>query len=114
MRDWNSRADRQTAKEIFWKELIKPENYDIRNDCISSSKHARQKFAELGEFYLEENKPQDADPNLASIPKDVEFRVFPEEVEARENMVLLVLRSPDAQHEAEDPDRVWMCTYFPY
>jgi len=114
MRNWNSRKDRQKAREIFRDALRAPENAAVQEDCVNSSELARENFARICEFYLEESKPSDADANIAPIPKDVEFRVFPEDVAKREKMVVLVVRDPAAQPEKTDSKQIWMCTYFPY
>ncbi len=110
--DWNSRADRRAAKKKFWDELLR--NKDLADKCINDSDEARRTFAQLGDFYLEEAMPANADPSKAPIGKDVEFRVFPKDVAARDKLVVLVLRTPGEQFEPPDPDGVWACTYDPY
>jgi hypothetical protein len=115
MRDWTSRKDCQDGKTEFWQKLLDPHNSGIKNECINDKAKARVHFARLANFQLEE----DPSANKATaIPKDVEFRVFDDDVKTRRKLVTIVLRNRPPgtpfEQETQDHEQVWMCTYFPY
>ena len=117
MNSWTSYEARQNAKKVFWEKLRSPEHQGpgkLRERCLRSSQAARLEFARCGEFYLEEQQRPERDRELAPIPLDTEFRVFPEDVAARDKLVVLVLRETAAGDEPSDPEQIWQCTYFPY
>ena len=117
MNSWNSYEARQKAKRAFWEMLNKSENQgagSLRERCINDPQTARAEFARCGEFYLEEQDRPEQDRDLAPIPRDTEFRVFPEDLRAREKLVVLVLREDLSGAESSDPEQIWQCTYYPY
>jgi hypothetical protein len=117
MNSWQSYEARQKAKQAFWEKLNKPENRGpggLRERCINHPQIARVEFARCGEFYLAEHDRPERDRGLAPIPVDTEFRVFPEDLRAREKLVVLVLREDPSGSEPTDPQQIWHCTYYPY
>jgi hypothetical protein len=117
MNSWNSYEARQNAKMAFRDKLNQPENQGpggLRERCIRHPQVARVEFARVGGFYLEEQLRPEQDRGLVPIPLDTEFRVFPEEIPAREKLVVLVLRENTTGDEPSDPAQIWQCTYNPY
>lgn len=127
MRDWISDTDRSAGTKYFWEEIMKPKNKSKRDACVKDPKQARKIFAEIAQFYLEEDlKAPIAPSGETAIPKDVEFRIFEaKDLDSRGKLVTLVLRDPPAtpkskaktskaKKETVDPDGVWMCTYIVY
>ena len=115
MNKWTDHEARKRAKEAFRAELAKPESQGpdgLRERCLKYPAFARQTFARLGEFYLEEDRP--ADDSTPAIPLDTEFRVFPPDEEARNKMVVLVLNPGGPVTDETDIEQIWQCTYFPY
>jgi hypothetical protein len=106
----------QDGKDKFsdkWKTLS---NGD-RKKIIKHPGLARQRFAEWGGFYLEEdpNRPRNAKP----IPLEAEFRVLDGSIMAdRQNLITLVLRdrqtADQIKQEIPDDKMIWQCTYNPY
>lgn len=119
MKDWNSRADRRDGMAAFWDKVSEPASTapgGLRDQCINSSAVARATFAQYGEFYLAGQTQPNEDKDLAPIPADTEFRVFPEDIAAREKLVVLILRdkTQPPPNETSDPYGVWTCSYNPY
>jgi hypothetical protein len=119
MKDWSSRKDRLDGRQAFWDKLSEPSSMvpgGLREQCINSSAVARTTFAQYGEFYLEGQTQPDEDKDLAPIPADTDFRVFPEDIAARDKLVVLILRdkTQPPPKETPDPYGIWACSYTPY
>jgi hypothetical protein len=112
MNDWNDRSAKRAAKTKFWTELKKPENKQLRAQCVQDPATARATFAKFGEFYLEENLPPGS--QNVPIPRDTEFRVFEDDLPSRDKMVTLVLRDNLTGQEPYDSQQIWQCSWFPY
>jgi hypothetical protein len=117
MNSWTSYEARQNAKKAFWQMLNDPANQgpgSLRERCIKSPQVARAEFARAGGFYLEEQPRPEHDRQLDPIPRDTEFRIFPEDIAPREKLVVLVLREDLSGDEPTDPEQIWQCSYVPY
>lgn len=119
MRDWSSRKDRQDGRQAFWDKLSEPASMvpgGLREQCINDSAVARTSFAQYGEFYLQGQTQPDQDKDLVPIPAEAEFRVFPEDIAARDKLVVLILRdqAQPPPNETKDPYGIWVCSYYPY
>ncbi len=108
---------RRKATWKFCEYLDDPSHNDERERCKDDPDEARKLFARLGEFYLEEDLPPDAPPDMKPIPKTTRFWVYDEDPkEKRDGLVMIVLpnRGELPLGNEFEPTRYYRCTYDPY
>jgi len=116
--NWDNGDARRQATRAFCAYLHRPENKSAREKCKSDPAFARNLFAQLGGFCLEEELAPDECNPIAPIPKETEFRVFEAtDMFPRDKMVTLVLPPPDkplGETAKIDIGDIYKCTWDPW
>ncbi len=109
MRSWSDIEHRREATLLFAEFMNAPENAATRTRCCSDGDFAREQFALVGEFYLENaalpNQPPN-DGSFAPIPAVVKFKVYNSDDAERDNLAILIL-PPASQPIPKDPMEIW-------
>jgi hypothetical protein len=124
MKSWDSRPARRDATKVFCEYLDDPAHSAEREQCTDqtpdAARQAKRLFAQLGHFYLEEELPANAPPELKPIPAKTKFLVYESDPHVtRDELVTLVLPPRISENgEAKQPPfeatNVFRCTYWPY
>jgi hypothetical protein len=107
MNDWSNISARQDAVRAFVEYLSKPENKAEREKCRTDRPYAKQLFARLGKFDVQ----QDSETDKTKIPTKMEFRVYEESDTKQRDQDLGVMVLPEKLQTPVDVSQVWLCTW---
>jgi hypothetical protein len=113
MSDWQNPDDRRTATHAFCVYLHNPAHAQDRRDCtitMANVNNPSPAYAKAKEIFMREG-------GFATIPAEVEFRVYENDLMPRDNLVTIVLPRPDIPlptGPSFDASLIYRCTWTPY
>ncbi len=116
MRSWDDIEHRREATFLFAKFMNAPENAAIKVRCCNDDDYAKEQFASVGEFYLENKPLPDQPPNdgrYVPIPAVVKFRIYNSDAAERDNLAVLIL-PPAGQPIPSDATEIWTAAWPPW